>query len=62
MALKTTLLGRCYFSGQNHQKNSLKECVFVILALKIQCHVVSKIHSYRLLFPRFCPLSKTSKW
>jgi len=37
------------------KKNSLKECVFVNSALKIQCHVV-KIHSYTLLFRRFCPL------
>jgi len=26
--------------GQNRQKNSLKECVFINLALKIQCYVV----------------------
>jgi len=27
-------------SGQNRQKNSLKERVFIILALKIRCHFV----------------------
>jgi len=27
-----------FLSGQNHQKNSLKECFFVNSALKIQCH------------------------
>jgi len=27
-------------SGQNRQKNNLKECAFVDLALKIQCHIV----------------------
>jgi len=27
-------------SGQNYQKNSLKECVLVNSALKIQCHIV----------------------
>jgi len=27
-------------SAQNRQKNSLKECVFVNTALKIQCHIV----------------------
>jgi len=26
-------------SGQNRQKSSLKESVFVVLALKLQCHV-----------------------
>jgi len=36
-------------SGQNRQKNSLKESVFVNSALKIQCHIV-KNHYYRLLF------------
>jgi len=36
-------------SGQNRQKNSLKERVFVNSTLKILCHIV-KIHSYRLLF------------
>jgi len=25
-------------------------------AMKIQCHIVKKIHSNRLLFRRFCPL------
>jgi len=38
------------------KKNSLKECVFVNSVLKIQCHIVKIIHSYRLLFRRFCPL------
>jgi len=39
-------------SGQNRQKNGMKECVFVNLAL----------HSYRLLFQRFCPLGKVNYW
>jgi len=39
------------FQLENHQ---MKECAFVNSALKIQCHV--KIHSYRLLFSRFCLL------
>jgi len=36
---------------------ALKEPILnrVNTALKIQCHIV-KIHSYRLLFQRFCPL------
>jgi len=44
-------------SGQNRQKNSLKERVFVNSAFKIQCHVVKSILvSCRLLFRWFCPL------
>jgi len=35
-----------YPSGQNRQKNSLKEWVFVNSILKIQCYMLSKIHSY----------------
>jgi len=27
-------------SGQNRRKSSLKQCVFVSLPLKIQCHIV----------------------
>jgi len=38
-------------------KNSLKECVFANLALKYST-ILSKIHSCRLLFQRFCPLGK----
>jgi len=41
------------------QKNSLKECVYVNSALKIQFHIVimaKKQHSYRLLSRRFGPL------
>jgi len=33
-------------SGQNRQKNSLKECVFVNLALKIQCHIVKTFYLF----------------
>jgi len=48
-------------SGRNRQKNSLKDCVFVNLALKK--YTQKKIHSYRLLFRRFCPLkSISSRW
>jgi len=36
---------------------SMKECVFVNSALKYTAKL-SKIDSYRLLFRRFCPLSK----
>jgi len=35
-----SLATRSIPSGQNCQKNSLKECVFVNLALKIKCHIV----------------------
>jgi len=27
-------------SGQNRQKNSLKVCIFVNSALKLQCHII----------------------
>jgi len=39
----------------SQDKNSLKECVFVNSVLKIQNTKLSKIHSYSLLFRRFCP-------
>jgi len=44
-------LGKLIYSGQNGQKNSLKECVFINSA-----HMLSKIHFYALLFRRFCLL------
>jgi len=31
-------------SGQNRQKNTLKECVLVNSALKLQCHIVKIAH------------------
>jgi len=44
-------------SGQNRQKNSLKECVFFLLIRHPKYSaVLSKIHSYRLLCRRFCQL------
>jgi len=48
-------------SGQNRQNTVWRSaflliCVFVNSALKLQCHIVR--NSYRLLFGRFCPLSK----
>jgi len=45
----------CYPSGQNRQRNSPKECVFVNSALKYSA-MLSKIHYYRLFFRRFCLL------
>jgi len=41
--------------------NSMKECVLVNSAHKIQCHI-AKIHSYRLLFRRFCILGEKVKF
>jgi len=49
-------------SGQNRRKSNLKECVFVNSVLKIRYSkysaILSKIHSYSLLFVRFCPLGR----
>jgi len=43
-------------SGQNCQKSSMKECVFVNAALKYSSAMLSKIHSYGLLFRQFFQL------
>jgi len=46
---------------KNHKKNSLKECVFAISALKIQCHVVKNI-LLRTAFSAILPTGKILKY
>jgi len=49
-------LSKIISSGQNRQKNNLKECDFVNSALRIQCHV-SKLYT-----PTDCFLGDFAHW
>jgi len=42
-------------SGQNRLKNSLKECVYVNSAHKIQCHIVKKYTPMQTAFTVILP-------